>query len=99
METLQQLQAWYHSQCNLDWEHTYGITIGTLDNPGWLVTVDLSETERDGAAFEPFVRGDSEGTDWVHCKVENKQFQGAGGALNLEEILQVFLKWADENVA
>jgi hypothetical protein len=29
------LQRWYTAQCDGGWEHHYGITIGTLDNPGW----------------------------------------------------------------
>lgn len=38
------LQNWYKTNCNGDWEHTYGIKIETLDNPGWSVVVDLKET-------------------------------------------------------
>ena len=32
----QRLQKWYKSQCNGDWEHSFGIKIETLDNPGWI---------------------------------------------------------------
>jgi hypothetical protein len=31
------LEQWYFRQCNGDWEHTHGIIIETLDNPGWAV--------------------------------------------------------------
>ena len=41
MHQIEQLQAWYAAQCNGKWEHTYGIAIGTLDNPGWSLSVDL----------------------------------------------------------
>lgn len=34
-DVLGRLERWYAAQCNGDWEHTYGITIETLDNPGW----------------------------------------------------------------
>ena len=37
---LQSLQDWYLAQCNGDWEHTYGVSIGTLDNPGWTLDVE-----------------------------------------------------------
>ncbi len=37
------LQDWYRSRCDGTWEHSYGVKIDTLDNPGWLVTVDLGE--------------------------------------------------------
>jgi hypothetical protein len=34
------LTQWYLAQCNEDWEHSYGVAIGTLDNPGWSLEVD-----------------------------------------------------------
>jgi hypothetical protein len=30
---------WYTKQCNGDWEHSYGIRIDTIDNPGWSLTL------------------------------------------------------------
>ncbi|WP_407667455.1 Imm53 family immunity protein [Myxococcus dinghuensis] len=38
------LATWFRNQCNGNWEHTRGISITTIDNPGWLVTVDLQGT-------------------------------------------------------
>jgi hypothetical protein len=35
------LEQWYQEQCDGDWEHHCGVTIETLDNPGWLVQADL----------------------------------------------------------
>ncbi|MFD7522627.1 Imm53 family immunity protein [Paenibacillus chitinolyticus] len=32
--------------------------------------------------------------DWVHCKIEDGCFSGAGGPGNLEEILKTFYYWA-----
>lgn len=37
MEMNDWLSNWHKLNCNGDWEHTYGIKIETLDNPGWLV--------------------------------------------------------------
>jgi hypothetical protein len=31
---LPKLQTWYTEECNGDWEHQFGVDIGTLDNPG-----------------------------------------------------------------
>lgn len=42
------ISEWYSRQCNGDWEHEYGIKITTLDNPGWLIEVDIRETEMEG---------------------------------------------------
>jgi hypothetical protein len=50
-DSLTWLQAWYASQCNGDWEHEYGVSIETLDNPGWLLKLDLQETGMDGLTF------------------------------------------------
>ena len=36
---LEALQHWYESQCDGDWEHEFGVKIGTLDNPGWMVDI------------------------------------------------------------
>jgi hypothetical protein len=33
-EILPWLQGWYATQCDGDWEHEYGVSIETLDNPG-----------------------------------------------------------------
>lgn len=90
---LQELQTWYLAQCDEDWEHDYGISIGTLDNPGWLITIDLAETLLELKPFTRIELNRSE-TDWIHCWVEEKKFQAAGGAHNLPEILRTFLNWA-----
>ena len=95
MDELQQLQKWYSSQCNQDWEHSFGVKIDTLDNPGWTLEIDLRETNLAERAFEAFSRGNSEDdADWISCKVETEKFIGAGGANNLTELLRIFLSWA-----
>jgi hypothetical protein len=42
---LELVQRWYAAHCDGEWEHQYGIKIETLDNPGWRVTIDLTNTE------------------------------------------------------
>lgn len=44
MNVLQEIQSWYISNCNGDWEHSFGVSIDTLDNPGWSVRIDLADT-------------------------------------------------------
>jgi hypothetical protein len=46
------LQAWFLSQCNDTWEHSYGIKIDTLDNPGWEVVIDLAGTSCDSKTMD-----------------------------------------------
>lgn len=88
------LQAWYILQCNGEWEHTYGVTISTLDNPGWLLEVDLADTELASKSFGEINIQRENDDDWLRCSVQNEKFRGAGGGGNLKEIINNFLDWA-----
>jgi predicted nucleic acid-binding protein len=45
------LERWCQERCDDEWEQEHGISIRTLDNPGWLVTADpLSANVRETAA-------------------------------------------------
>ena len=44
MNVLTDLQEWFASNCDGDWEHDFGIRIETMSDPGWMVTIDLEET-------------------------------------------------------
>ncbi|MGP3934424.1 Imm53 family immunity protein [Nonomuraea sp. KM88] len=46
------LQSWYASCSNDGWEHGYGITIDTLDNPGWRLKIDLVDTPLAGVSLD-----------------------------------------------
>ena len=98
MNSLVKLSDWFSENCNGEWEHTYGVSIETLDNPGWAVRIDVRELELSQREFPPIQidRGDF---DWLNCKVENEVFVGFGGPCNLDEILDVFLNWAVANKA
>lgn len=85
------LQAWYVRECNGDWEHSFGVKIETLDNPGWLVTIDLAETDWEDLEVKRQVDERSE-TDWVQHEVLDRKFVGCGGPGNLEEILVTFFR-------
>jgi hypothetical protein len=87
---LARIQEWYRSQCDGDWEHSYGLKIETLDNPGWLVTIDLTDTDWEHLS-QPRKTVQRSGTDWVQCEVADGKFIGCGGGLNLGEVLELFL--------
>jgi hypothetical protein len=93
MSALKNLEDWYRSQCDGDWEHAYGVRIGTLDNPGWKIEVDLQDTGLETRTFDPFSVERSE-TDWVHASREGEKFHVFGGPSNLEEMINLFLEWA-----
>lgn len=86
------LMTWYQKQCDGYWEHGHGITIETLDNPGWLVRIDIGDTALENTPMEPVKRERSD-KDWIVCEVRHGQFQGQGDSQKLLEILQVFRNW------
>src|SRR5262245_3462080 len=92
---LEELQRWYESQCDGDWEHTYGIRVGTLDNPGWSVEINLEETKLEHRAFTP-IRDLKPEQTWIDCTVSDGMFRGRGGVPMLGRILRVFLDWSRE---
>lgn len=93
--SLNELQKWYLVQCNGDWEHQFGIVIETLDNPGWSVKIDLTDTSIERKPFTEIALERAE-HDWIFCTVESKQFKGSCGPKNLIEMLTLFLGWARE---
>jgi hypothetical protein len=97
MTTIERLQEWYRNQCNGEWEHQYGVRIDNLDNPGWEIEIDLTDTELETLSFVALEihRGED---DWIVCRIEESKFRGFGGSGNLDELLRVFLDWADRHL-
>ena len=93
MSVLAEIQKWYASNCDGEWEEEHGVRIDTLGNPGWSVTVDLFETNLEGKELPPIRSHESE-ESWAECRVEDKQFRGFGDPSSLEEILRIFIDWA-----
>jgi hypothetical protein len=94
MDSLKWLQNWYLRQCDGDWEHSHGIEIGNVDNPGWRVRIALTDTELARLPFTALRENRAE-HDWIDCRVDDGVFSGCGGPLNLTEILDVFRRWAE----
>jgi hypothetical protein len=93
MDALREIQTWYKSQCDGDWEHSWGVTIASLDNPGWSVTIDLTETNLADRPFDEVCQPEDK-PDWIKCRVEDAKFVGYCGPLMLENLLGIFLRWA-----
>jgi len=102
MDDLIWLTQWYASQCNDDWEHQYGIKLDTLDNPGWILKINLEETYLESRPFEP-QRHNTESPEydpiakisWWDVRVENKTFRAACGPHDLPIIFSIFRKWGE----
>jgi hypothetical protein len=92
MTSLERLEEWYSSHCDGDWEHQYGIKIGTLDNPGWRITIDLTGTVGENKTLDQ-IKLDRTGSDWLQYWVENHKFSAACGPKNLSEVIDIFCKW------
>jgi hypothetical protein len=87
------LQRWYRAHCNGDWEHGIGIHIGTIDNPGWSIKVNLEDTELENKQFDKVYIERSE-HDWIFCTVKENNCEAACGPTNLPEVLKIFHQWA-----
>ena len=104
-DSIQWLMKWYAAECNGDWEHTYGVEIGTLDNPGWSLKIDLHDTSLAGRSFAKVEHGvpadDMEewqrnGSWWV-ADVKGGAFDAACGPLDLPAAIDVFRRWVEKS--
>ena len=89
------LMKWFKSKCNGGWEHYYvGVKIETLDNPGWSIEIELSDTDLEDKHFEK-INIDNGDDDWFVCWVEKNKFNGAGDPDKLEKIIEIFRDWVE----
>ena len=86
------LEKWYVRHCNGDWEHQWGVSIETLDNPGWRMKIDLRETRAENRVLEK-IRVERSENDWLIYWAEKDRFEVACGPLNLSEAIQIFIDW------
>jgi len=96
MNIIKWLENWYESNCDGYWEHLFGISIDTLDNPGWRIKLNIAETLYESVAFVD-VTIDRTEHDWVRCWKADGNIECAGGPKNLEEMLEIIKKWMDDN--
>lgn len=92
-DPLVQLSDWYARHCDGEWEHTYGIKIDTLDNPGWSVCVDQHGTELETRELESIHLDEGE-MNWMTCVKANSVFKGTGDPAKLSKIIQAFLRFS-----
>lgn len=70
------------------------IKIQTLDNPGWIVEINLENTGFEIKEFEK-VSFDNSDDDWIVCEIKNKTFTGVGDPYKLEDIIDIFKSWIE----
>jgi hypothetical protein len=86
---LTRIQNWYKTNCNDDWEHSYGFSIDTIDNPGWTIKIDLSETPLENLQFKRNI--DNGRFDWMIIETINKVIEAHGDPTKLTEVFKIFL--------
>lgn len=91
-DPLAALQKWYRDQCNGDWEHAYGVSVETLDNPGWMLHVDLEGTALEGTKVGYSVLRDDQ-PDWLHFWSDGQKFEAACGPLGLAGAIEQFIQF------
>jgi len=96
MTVIERIQTRYTAQCNGDWEHQYGVSIETLDNPGWTVCIDLTGTNLQDAAMIPY-RHDVGDNDWASSEIKDHKFTGSGDPNKLGLILEIFASLLSDN--
>lgn len=104
MEAVKKLMQWYSEQCNGLWEHRFGVSIESTDNPGWWVKIDIPATlapEPVDTILTQNGMPSSEGTvtkvspEWIVCRIHNGQFDGAGDPGSLVRIIEVFMEFVE----
>ena len=94
---LKSLSDWYLAQCDGDWEHRWGLSITTLDNPGLALKVNLAGTPLEELEFDRVdVEMDTEDR-WYTCWKEDSEFHGAGAPTRIEDVIECFLGWASRS--
>lgn len=94
MNPVEELQSWYREQCNGVWEHTHGVSIDTLDNPGWSVKIDLEGTPLADRDFTEVKSAYDDEHHWMVCTKMGLTFEAACGPGRLSDALRVFVTWA-----
>ncbi|WP_416463394.1 immunity 53 family protein [Sphingomonas sp. VDB2] len=102
-DNLNWLSQWYLARCDSDWEHSYGVKIDTLDNPGWTIKIDLTDTPTQDRAFERVEHGTisddlegwQQGGSWWVARVDGHFFEASCGPLDLSAAIGIFRRWVE----
>lgn len=90
---LDRLERWFSSHCDGEWESTHGITIETLAEPGWMLTIHLEDTPLEYETLDRVQTGGSP-SNWMWYEVDNARFRAQGDFRKLPELIEAFCNWA-----
>jgi len=94
MDNLTWLTDWFAKRCDGEWESDFGVSIESVNNPGWMVRIDLDGTGVDPSSFAAMAEQRSP-SNWVECKVEAGAWMGGAGVGNLDEVIGIFRAWVE----
>ena len=90
------ISEWYENNCDGEWEQNYGITIDTLDNPGWSISIDLIDLDIEFSSI-PWTFIEKSQNDWYGYKIENGKFEASGDPTKLTFLLNKFKEIVEDN--
>lgn len=93
-DALDFLQRWYAEQCNGDWEHEFGVRLATLDNPGWVLSVDLVDTDLEGRELAR-VKQEPEPDRRLWSASDGELYQSSCDTRSLPDMLTRFRDFAE----
>ncbi|MGJ8716128.1 MAG: immunity 53 family protein [Maribacter stanieri] len=95
MDILDWIQDWFKENCDGDWEHGEVIQITTIDNPGWEVEIDISNTSIASMNLD-WILNETSKQDWYGVKIADQKFTAAGDISKLKFLLGLFKEMIDK---
>ena len=91
MDNFIKLQKRFHLLKDAYLKQAGKISIDTLDNPGWIIEIDLNlKLDTKKTLIKEGVGKGDEYNEWISCWIEHGRFNGVGGPFYLKSILDVF---------
>lgn len=95
MDILDWIQDWFKENCDGDWEHGEVIQITAIDNPGWEVEIDISNTSIASMELD-WILNETSKQDWYGVKIADQKFTAAGDIGKLKFLLGLFKEMIDK---
>lgn len=96
MNTLNWLQEWYKSHCDGNWEHSNGIDIKTLDNPGWDISINIDDLGM-RILDQDWILVEEDESNWYGYKIENGVCNASGDPSKLDFLILLFKDKVDSS--
>lgn len=92
---LSKLMDWCSAHWDEDLQHDLGVSIGTLDNPGWILKVKLVGTNLSDVEMPELWEGSDDpsypdASPWISCRIQDREFVGASDLTQLPRLISVF---------